>query len=60
MWLSQTVNAILLPLLLVLILKISNDKEVLGDQVNRKWQNIFAIGLTVMISAITVALFLYT
>ena len=60
MWLSQTVNAILLPLLLVLILKISNDKEVLGDQVNHKWQNIFATGLTVMISAITVALFLYT
>jgi len=58
MWLSQTVNAILLPILLILILKLSNDKEILGKYTNHKWQNYFAIGLTIMIVLITLALFI--
>lgn len=58
MWLSQTVNAILLPVLLVLVLKLANNKELMGIHINHRWQNYFAAGLTAMIMLITLALFL--
>ena len=48
MWLSQSLNAILLPVLLVLVLKLANDRRV---------QNVLVVALTVLIGAITVALF---
>jgi len=57
MWLSQSVNAILLPVLLVLVLKLANNREIMGIYTNKRFQNWFAIGLTVMITAITLALF---
>lgn len=57
MWLSQSMNAILLPVLLVLVIKLVNDRRVVGEWVNNRLQNTLAIALTVLISAITVALF---
>jgi NRAMP (natural resistance-associated macrophage protein)-like metal ion transporter len=57
MWLSQSVNAILLPVLLVLVLKLANNREIMGIYTNKRFQNWFAIGLTIMITAITLALF---
>ena len=57
MWLCQTINAILLPVVLILLLKLANNKELMGDYVNKKGQNYFAIGLTILISAISLALF---
>jgi len=57
MWLSQSVNAILLPVLLVLVLKLANNREIMGSYTNKRFQNWFAIGLTIMITAITLALF---
>lgn len=57
MWLSQSLNAILLPVLLVLVLKLANDRRLMGDWVNRGVQNVLAWGLTGLIAAITVALF---
>jgi Mn2+/Fe2+ NRAMP family transporter len=57
MWLSQSLNAILLPVLLVLALVLANDRRVMGEWANRRVQNWLVGGLTVMISAITVALF---
>jgi NRAMP (natural resistance-associated macrophage protein)-like metal ion transporter len=56
MWLSQSVNAILLPVLLVLVLKLVNQRVVMGAWVNKRFQNILAGGLTVMIALVTVAL----
>jgi len=53
MWLSQTVNAILLPVLLVLLLKLANDHELLGARVNKKAQNFLSIFLTILISLAT-------
>jgi len=57
MWLSQSLNAILLPVLLVLVLKLVNNRRVMGDWVNRRWQNILAWTLTGLISLVTVVLF---
>jgi Mn2+/Fe2+ NRAMP family transporter len=56
MWLSQTLNAIFLPVLLVLVLKLINDKHLMGEMVNSKLQNTLAIFLTVVISAVTILL----
>lgn len=56
MWLSQTLNAIFLPLLLVLVLKLSNNEQLMGDWKNGRLQNIFAIILTIFISFITLTL----
>jgi NRAMP (natural resistance-associated macrophage protein)-like metal ion transporter len=57
MLLSQSMNAILLPVLLVLVLILANDRAIMGKWKNKKFQNIFSIFLTLMISAITIALF---
>jgi len=57
MWLSQSVNAILLPILLILVLKLANNKEIMGAYSNTKFQNYFAMALTVLIVVITFALF---
>jgi len=56
MWLSQTLNAVLLPVLLVLVLKLTNNDQLMGDWKNKRFQNILALGLTVFISLVTVAL----
>lgn len=53
---SQSLNAILLPVLLVLVLKLVNNRRVMGDWVNRRWQNILAWTLTILISLVTVVL----
>jgi NRAMP (natural resistance-associated macrophage protein)-like metal ion transporter len=57
MLLSQSMNAILLPVLLVLVLILANDQEIMGKWKNKRYQNIFSILLTLMITAITIALF---
>lgn len=58
MWLSQTMNAILLPILLILVLKLANNKQLMGKWKNKPIQNILGIGLTVLIILITVVLIL--
>ena len=58
MWLSQSVNAILLPVLLVLVLRLANDRHIMGAWTNRRLQNLLAWSLTALIGAVTVALFL--
>ena len=56
MWLSQTLNAIFLPVLLVLVLKLSNNEQLMGRWKNKRFQNFLAGGLTIFISLVTVAL----
>jgi len=56
MWVSQFLNAILLPILLILVLKLANDKHLMGKWKNNLLQNSLAIGLTILISLITSAL----
>lgn len=56
MWLSQSLNAILLPVLLVLMLRLANSRRVMGSWVNRRWQNVLAWVLTGTIICITLVL----
>lgn len=60
MWLSQTLNAIFLPVLLVLVLKLVNKPRLMGKMVNTRFQNIAGVLLTIAIGIITVLLFLFT
>jgi NRAMP (natural resistance-associated macrophage protein)-like metal ion transporter len=56
MWLSQTLNAFFLPVLLVLVLKLANNEQLMGSWKNKRFQNLLAGSLTVFISLVTVAL----
>ena len=56
MWLSQALNALLLPVILVLVLKLVNDHSIMGDWRNSRLQNSLAWGLTVLITAVAVLL----
>ncbi len=58
MWLSQAMNAIFLPVLLILVLKIANDRRVMKDWVNSRFQNLFTWALTGLIGLATLALML--
>jgi Mn2+/Fe2+ NRAMP family transporter len=58
MWLPQVLNAILLPVVLVLVLRLINNPRVMGTRTNSRLQNVLALALTVMISLITLILFI--
>lgn len=58
MILSQTVNAVLLPVILALVLKLANDRAVMGQYRNSRFTNILAVGITVLIILVTVVLLL--
>jgi len=57
MWLSQALNAVLLPVLLVLMLRLANDRHLMGEYRNRRVGNVLAWGMTGLIVLITVILF---
>ena len=57
MWLSQTLNAIFLPVLLVIVLKLVNNPRLMGAMVNTRFQNFAGVVLTIAISLITLMLF---
>ena len=46
---TQSLNAILLPFIFYFLLKITNDKELMGVYVNKKWYNYFAIISSIVI-----------
>jgi len=56
MWISQTLNAVLLPILLILALILTNNRQLMGKWKNKRIQNILAIVLTIFVSLVTVAL----
>ena len=60
MLLSQDVNGILLPIILIYVLKIINDKSVMGDHVNGPVYNTLAWAFSVALIALTVILVLST
>ena len=56
---SQVVNGVLLPVVVFFMLRITNDKSIMGTYVNGKWFNIVAwtgAGLTALLSIIMVVL----
>jgi Mn2+/Fe2+ NRAMP family transporter len=56
MFLSQTVNGILLPIVLIIMLMLVNNKEVMGEYVNSKRMNIIAWATVVIMIVLTLAL----
>ena len=60
MWLSQTLNAIFLPVLLVIVLKLVNNPRLMGKMVNTRFQNIAGVVLTIAISLITIMLLVFS
>jgi len=57
MLLSQSLNAILLPVILVLILRLANDARLMGSHRNSGAVNALAWGLTALIVLVTLILF---
>jgi Mn2+/Fe2+ NRAMP family transporter len=60
MYLSQVANGILLPFVLVFMLKLINDRELMGDYVNSKAFNGIAWTTTFVMIALTVILVIVT
>ena len=56
MWLSQVLNAVLLPAIVVLMLLLANDRQIMGEWRNSRLTNVLAALLAVVISVATVAL----
>jgi NRAMP (natural resistance-associated macrophage protein)-like metal ion transporter len=60
MLLSQVINGILLPFVLVLMLKIANDKEIMGEYVNSRLFNVFAYTGGALVALMSLALVVLT
>lgn len=58
MLLSQVMNGVLLPFVLIFILLLANDKELMGEHVNSRRCNVIAWGTVVVMIALTVAMLL--
>lgn len=57
MLLSQTIGGILLPFMLVFMVRLINDRRIMGRYVNTRWQNALAWGTIVTVIVLTVMLF---
>jgi Mn2+/Fe2+ NRAMP family transporter len=53
---TQTVNGILLPIVLVAILSLANNREIMGEYANPLWLNIAAGAMTAVISVLSLLL----
>ena len=58
MVLSQVVNGVLLPFVLIFMLFLTNDRELMGDQINSRGFNIVAWATVVVMIVLTVAMVL--
>jgi Mn2+/Fe2+ NRAMP family transporter len=56
MLLSQSVNAILLPVILILVLILVNDRNIMGKWTNKRFANVLGYALTGLIFIATLAL----
>ena len=48
----QVINGVLLPILLVFIVKLVNDRRIMGKYVNGRWNNIIAVGTASILSVL--------
>lgn len=53
---TQCVNGLLLPVVLVAIVKLANNSEIMGEHVNTRVFNVFAILITVVVSVLSLLL----
>ena len=54
--LTQCINGLLLPVLLIAIVSLANNSEIMGEYRNRFFHNVFAIGTTVIVSLLSLLL----
>ncbi len=57
MFLSQTINGILLPIVLIIMLKLVNNRSIMGDYVNSKRMNVISwitIGILILLTIMLV------
>ena len=54
---SQNLNGILLPIILVFMLRLVNNRRIMGEHVNPTWLNVLAWGLTGLVILLTAILF---
>ena len=54
--LTQGINGILLPVILVSIVNLANNREIMGDKVNTRGQNILAYSITFIVSTLSLLL----
>ena len=57
MWLSQVANAVLLPLILVLMLRLANNRRIMKKWCNSRPGNVLTAVLTALVALATLALF---
>ncbi|HET8570935.1 MAG TPA: Nramp family divalent metal transporter [Candidatus Limnocylindria bacterium] len=55
--LSQNLNGILLPIILIFMLRLVNNPRIMGSHVNSRWLNVVAWGLTGLVVVLTLVLF---
>jgi Mn2+/Fe2+ NRAMP family transporter len=53
---TQCINGLLLPVILIAIVSLANNREIMGEYRNRFVHNIFAIGTTVIVSILSLLL----
>ena len=58
MVLSQVVNGVLLPFVLVFVLLLINDRELMGEYTNSRWYNVVAWTTVIVMVALTLAMVL--
>ncbi len=54
--LSQNLNGILLPIILVFMLRLANNPRIMGSHTNPRWLNVLGWGLTGLVAALTLVL----
>jgi Mn2+/Fe2+ NRAMP family transporter len=54
--LSQNLNGILLPIILVFMLRLANNPRIMGSHTNPAWLNVVAWGMTGLVTLLTVVL----
>ncbi len=55
--LSQNLNGILLPIILVFMLRLANNPRIMGSHTNPRWLNVVGWGLTGLVTTLTLVLF---
>jgi NRAMP (natural resistance-associated macrophage protein)-like metal ion transporter len=58
MVLSQVVNGVLLPFVLVFVLLLINDRELMGDYTNSRWYNVISWLTVIVMALLTIAMML--
>ncbi|HIC92829.1 MAG TPA: divalent metal cation transporter, partial [Anaerolineae bacterium] len=56
MWLSQVANGVLLPVVLILMIRLANNRRIMGNHVNSRLSNAVAWFTAIFVALATVAL----